>query len=438
MSNQAKGKYRPQAISGFPEWLPEQKAVELMWMDTIRKEFESFGYACIETPSVEELNVLTAKGEIDKEIYVMQRLHAEEGDEARLGLHYDLTVPFARYVAQHYGDLVFPFKRYQMQKVWRGERAQVGRYREFYQCDIDVIHEDTLPLRFDSEMPRVMFGIFQKLGLDIQFRLNNRKVLQGYFLGLGIEEMSRIVRAIDKWDKLGEKGVLKILQEEEGLTDELAQRCVAIAKIKTDREGLVSKVQELGVEHPLMQEGLEELDQVLQDLQDLPSGAVIADLSIARGLDYYTGTVYESSLIQYPELGSVCSGGRYENLAGSFIDKNLSGVGMSIGLSRVLGKLFHENELPLGRKSPTDILVVLPQDDRYAEALAIAAKLRENGHKVEVFPSAVKFAKQIRYASRKGIPYVWFLPFEPGGDCEVKNLITGNQELADPAKWKME
>jgi len=427
--------YRPQQLSGFPEWLPEQRAIELQWMDTIRNEFESFGYCSIETPSVEELNVLTAKGEIDKEIYVMQRLHAEDGDETRFGLHYDLTVPFARYVAQHYGELVFPFKRFQIQKVWRGERPQVGRYREFYQCDIDVINEETLPLRYDAEVVRVMHGIFTKLGIRIQFRLNNRKILQGYYTGLGIDVPTQIIRIVDKLDKIGPEGVVELLQKECCLSEELAVKCLKIARIKTADRSFVELVNELSVQNELLTEGLNELALVIDALSDLPGGDIVADLSIARGFDYYTGTVYESTLLDYPELGSICSGGRYDNLAGSFIDKNLKGVGISIGLSRIIGKLFAEGKLTGNKKCPTDVLVILPSDDRYGEALLVANSLRSRGMNIELYPEAVKLAKQIRYAGRKGIPYVWFLPFETNQPHEVKNLGTGEQFAADPATW---
>jgi histidyl-tRNA synthetase len=366
----------------------------------------------------------------------MQRLHAEDGDVVRFGMHYDLTVPFARYVAQHYGDLVFPFKRYQIQKVWRGERPQVGRYREFYQCDIDVINEDTLPLKYDAEMPRVMYEIFEKLEVKIQFRLNNRKILKGYYQGLGIEDQTSIIRIVDKMDKIGERGVIETLQKECGVSEGLANRCVNIARIKTSDNSFVSKVNDLGVENDLLTVGLNELATVIETLSDLSKGAIIADLSIARGFDYYTGTVFESTLLDYPELGSVCSGGRYENLAGSFIDKNLKGVGISIGLSRILGKLFAENKLVQGRRTPTDVLIVLSSDDRYNEANQVAKTLRSRGINVEVQPETIKFAKQIRYATRKGIPYVWFLPFEEGQQHEVKNLETGLQTSSDPDLWK--
>ncbi len=238
-------------ISGFPEWLPEQRIVELKWMDDIRRVFESYGYCSIETPSVEEIEALLAKGETDKEIYTVQRLHRDdEAGEPRLGLHYDLTVPLARYVAEHFHDLVFPFKRYQVQRAWRGERPQEGRYREFYQCDIDVINLDQLPLHFDAEIPAIMYDILSRLEVgDFQIRVSNRKILEGYFRGLGIEDTISAIRLVDKLDKIGEDGVLSSLQSDLALPREVALRCLALATIRTTDLSFAERVRALGVEH---------------------------------------------------------------------------------------------------------------------------------------------------------------------------------------------
>src|SRR6266487_2897462 len=300
-------------ISGFVEWLPEQRIVELQWLDEMRRIFESYGFCSIETPAVEEIDALLAKGETDKEIYVIRRLQEDDGkgSDARLGLHYDLTVPLARYVAEHYNDLVFPFKRYQMQRVWRGERPQEGRYREFYQCDIDAI----------------IYELFKRLDIgDFQLHINNRKILEGYLQGLAIEKTVPVIRVLDKLDKIGRAGVLAQLQSELDLTGELAERCLALASIQTSDASFVERVRELDVRSDLLSEGLDELTFVLSALSDLPAGVVLADLAIARGFDYYTGTVYEGKLADFPALGAVCSGGRYANLAGSFINRKLPGV----------------------------------------------------------------------------------------------------------------
>jgi histidyl-tRNA synthetase len=426
-------------VSGFVEWLPEQRSVELQWMDEIRRTFESYGFCSIETPSVEEIEVLLAKGETDKEIYLIKRLHeGEEKSDARLGLHYDLTVPLARYVAEHYHDLVFPFKRYQIQRAWRGERPQEGRYREFYQCDIDVINNATVPLHFDAEMPAIVYEVFQRLGIEsFHMHINNRKVLEGYFQGLGIEETVPVIRLVDKLDKIGQDGVLSQLQERLGLQKKLAERCLAIGSICTPDLSFREQVKNLGVQSDLLEQGLDELQFVMDELSDVPRGVILADLAIARGFDYYTGTVYEGKLSEFPSLGTICSGGRYDNLAGSFINRQLPGVGISIGLTRLFTKLVAEQRIQPGPKSPTHVLVVFPLAQQRTEGAQTARILHERGFNVEMYPAPIKQAHQLRYASRKGIPYVWFLPSAERGH-EVKNMFTGEQETADPATWQPE
>jgi histidyl-tRNA synthetase len=424
-------------VSGFPEWLPEQRMVELKWMDDIRRVFESYGFCSIETPSVEEIEALLAKGETDKEIYAVKRLHTDdEAGEPRLGLHYDLTVPLARYVAEHFHDLVFPFKRYQMQRVWRGERPQEGRYREFYQCDIDVINPNQVPLQFDAEMPAIMYEILSRLEVrDFQIQVSNRKILEGSFSGLGIEDPLSAIRLVDKLDKIGEEGVLALLQSELTLPREMALRCLALATIHTTDLSFLENVRALGVESDLLNEGLEELEFVMDALRTLPKGRVLADLSIARGFDYYTGTVYETRLLEFPTIGSICSGGRYDNLAGAFINRKLPGVGISLGLTRLFGKLVAEQRLRLGSKCPTQVLVVFPRIELREEVARTANLLRERGLNVEMYPTPTKIAQQMRYASRKGIPYAWFPPFEEGGMHEVKHMASEKQVVADPAAW---
>src|SRR6266699_3999423 len=422
-------------ISGFVEWLPEQRIAELRWMDEIRRVFESYGFCSIETPAVEEIDALLAKGETDKEIYVLKRLQEDDdSSDARLGLHYDLTVPLARYVAEHYNDLVFPFKRYQMQRVWRGERPQEVRYREFYQCDIEVINLDQVPLHFDSEMPAIMYEILSRLEVgDFQIRVSNRKILEGYFRGLGIEDTISAIRLVDKLDKIGEDGVLSLLQSDLALPREVALRCLALASISTSDLSFVERVRALGVESDLLDEGLEELVFVIDALHTLPKGTLLADLSIARGFDYYTGTVYEGKLLEFPTFPSICSGGRYDNLAGAFIKRKLPGVGMSLGLTRIFAKLVAEKRLRVGPKCPTQVLVIFPRAERREETARTANLLRERGLNVEMYHSPGKIAQRMRYASRKGIPYVWFPPFDDGGRHEVKDLASEKQEIADPA-----
>jgi histidyl-tRNA synthetase len=435
---------RPVPVSGFPEWLPEVRAVEQRWLDRIRAAFERYGFCSVETPSVEALDVLAAKGETSQQVYALRRLQAEAGDDsARLGLHFDLTVPLARYVAQHFNDLVFPFKRYQIQRVWRGERPQEGRFREFTQCDIDVINVDKVPLSFDAELPRVVHEVLTGLGLPPwTIKINNRKVLQGFYEGLGVADPLAVIRIVDKLDKIGTDGVGELLTVEAGLSPDQVSACLGLAGVRADGAtaagagvGVAAAVGALGVKSDLLAEGLDELAFVLAELADLPPGAVVADFSVARGLDYYTGTVYETTFDDWPGFGSICSGGRYDDLAGSYIRRSLPGVGISIGLTRIFAKLLAEGRITPGAASPADVLVVVPGEFRRVDAHAVARELRRRGLKVETYHQPDKLAKQIRYASRKKIPYVWFPPFDDGRPHEVKDMATGEQALADPIAW---
>lgn len=429
--------YKPKPVSGFPEWLPEYRIVEQQWMDKIRAVFESYGFCNIETASAEEIEVLTAKsGETENEIYTLTRLQAEDDDkkDARLALRYDLTVPMARYVAQNFGQLVFPFKRYQMQKVWRGERPQKGRYREFYQCDIDVVGVDDVPLHFDAELPAVLYQAYQVMDIPpVTIHISNRKIVTGYLQGLGIADTGFITRTLDKMDKIRRDGVLKMLVEG-GVDQALAQKCLSIVEITSTDAGFADKVRALGVTHDQLTEGLEELTFVMNNLQHLPEGAVIADLGIIRGLDYYTGTVLE---VRFREgnMPSIGGGGRYENLAGSFINQKLPGIGVSIGFTRLFGLLMDQGKIVPGKKTPADILVALPEESRRAEASATAHTLRQRGFKVEMYHRDAKIKNQLSYAEKKGIEYVWFPPFKDGQPHEIKNMKTGEQKEATADTW---
>jgi histidyl-tRNA synthetase len=430
---------KPAPISGFPEWLPEVRLVELHWIDRIRTTFERYGFCSLETPSVESLEVLLAKGETSQEVYTLRRLQdqADEDSDSRLGLHFDLTVPFARYVAQHFNDLVFPFKRYQIQRVWRGERPQEGRFREFTQCDIDVINMDQVPLQYDAEIPRIIHEILTDLALPAwSINVNNRKILQGFYEGLGIADPLAVIRVADKIDKVGAEGVRGMLVGAVGLSDRQAAACLDLASIRGTDASVIDDIKGRGVQSDLLTEGLNELAFVLDSLSDLPAGTIVADLSIARGLDYYTGTVYEGKFAAWPGYGSICSGGRYEDLAGSYIRRNLPGIGLSIGLTRIFAKLVAEGLLETGPKCPTDVLVAIPSEERRPQAVAIAAQLRKRGLNTELYHQPDRLGKQIRYASRKGIPFVWFPPFEDGKPHEVKDMDTGGQTAADPDTWQ--
>lgn len=431
-------KIRP--ISGFPEWLPEQRLVEQQVLDTIRRGFELFGYAPIETRSVEPLDQLLKKGETDKEIYVLKRLQAEgdaDADDASLGLHFDLTVPFARYVGQHRGHLRFPLRRYQIQKSWRGERPQEGRYREFYQADADVIAEGELPIHFDAEMVTVLHQVMASLPFPpVTIQVNNRKVLEGFYRALGIEEMQPVLRAADKLDKIGEDGVRALLADELGLGAAAAERCLELARIRGTGPEVVERVHALGARHPLLDQGLDELAAVMAAVAELPDGAVVADLHIARGLDYYTGTVYEGVMLGHESLGSVCSGGRYDDLATTGSGPPLPGVGVSIGVTRILGRLFGQELLTASRSTPSCVMVALVDDASRGESEAVVRALRRRGIACEVHHAAQKFGKQIRSAERKGIPYVWFTRGETTGGHEVRDITSGEQVAADPESWQ--
>jgi histidyl-tRNA synthetase len=420
-------KVRP--ISGFPEWLPEQRLVEQEVLEGLRSKFELFGFAPVETRSVELLDTLLAKGETDKEIYVLRRLGAaaDEGD-AGFGLHYDLTVPFARYAVQNYNDLTFPFKRYQIQKAWRGERPQEGRYREFLQADIDVIDRGSLALSFDAEMPWLVYETLSSLPFPpVTIRLNNRKVTEGYMRAIGVAEDALIpgMRVLDKLDKVGEDGVRAMLE----LPDAQVDRLLALISIKSASVAIVDDVRALGVAHPKLDEGLDELAFVMAELAGLPAGAVVADMGIVRGFDYYTGTVYEGVLQGHESLGAVASGGRYDNLA-SGAREPLPGVGISIGVSRILGRLFGQGLLPAARKTPSVVLVA--HVGERADAVAVLRALRERGIPSEAYHEDAKLGKQMKYADDKGIPYVW-LPFADGH--QVRDMSSGDQEAGEAATW---
>ncbi len=438
---------KPSPVSGFPEWLPEVRRAELFWFDHIRTIFEQYGFCPIETPSVEALDILNAKGEdegddVDKEVYVIDRLHKEEGDkEARLALHFDQTVPLARYTAQHFNDLIFPFKRYQMQRVWRGERPQAGRFREFYQCDIDVIGVDSLPMHFDAEIPAIIWEVLASLpGMEeekIQIQVSNRKILIGLLETLGCEDIITATRIVDKLDKLDKNHIIALLRDDAKLSDDDCKTVLALASIKSFDSSFADKVKALGVESETMAEGVEELAFVMDQLADLPEGSVVADLSIVRGLDYYTGTVYETRFVNDPGYGSICSGGRYNDLASNYINRHLPGVGISIGFSRLFDRIRQKGQLPALGISPADVMVVLPSEEQRPLANKTARTLRQRGYNVEVFHSGSKIKKQLSYAERKGIPYVWFPPFDDSSDThEVKDMQNGEQTPAEASTWE--
>jgi histidyl-tRNA synthetase len=424
-------------LSGFPEWLPAERVVEQQVLDTVRRVFELHGFASIETRAVEPLEQMLRKGEIDKEVYVLRRLHADNdaAETDALALHFDLTVPFARYVLQNAGHLEFPFRRYQIQKVWRGERPQEGRFREFTQADIDVIGRDTLAFHHEVEVALVMAEVFRALPCPPAVILvNNRKLAEGFFLGAGAADAAAALRAIDKLDKIGPAKVAALLESDAGLTPDGAQKCLALAGIRSADVSFVQQVRDLDVDHPLLDEGLGELEAVIAAASARMPGAVVADLKIARGLDYYTGTVYETQLVGYESFGSVCSGGRYDSLA-SDGRTTYPGVGISLGVSRLLSVLIGRGLVTASRSVPTAVLVAVSDEATRQASEDVASALRGRGVSTEVAPSAAKFGKQIRHADRRGIPFVWFIADD--GTHSVKDIRSGDQVDADPTSWTL-
>jgi histidyl-tRNA synthetase len=386
---------------------------------------------------VEPLDRLLSKGEIDKEVYVLRRLQADaDASDAGVGLHYDLTIPFARYVLENAGKLEFPFRRYQIQKAWRGERPQEGRFREFTQADIDVVGKDELPFHYDVEIARVISEALSSLPIPpLRLQVNNRKLIEGFYRGLGTPDPAETMRIIDKLDKVPAAGVATMLVDA-GLTQEQAASCLALAEITAHDSSFVRQVRELGVRHPLLETGLDELAAVVEGCTSFANARlqVTADLRIARGLDYYTGTVFETRMKGFDSIGSICSGGRYDSLAADG-GTTYPGVGISFGVSRTLVPLFARGLLTSTRAVPSVVLVALVDEQSRPDSDAIARRLRERGIATEVAAAAQKFGRQIRYADRRGIPYVWF-PGRDGGSDEVRDIRSGDQVAADADRWR--
>ena len=426
------------SLSGFPEYTPRERIVEQAVLDHLRSTFELHGFASVETRAVEPLEVLLRKGEIDKEVYAVRRLQGDDGAasaEAGLALHFDLTVPFARYVVENANSLDFPFRRYQVQKVWRGERPQQGRYREFTQADIDVVGRDVLPAQADVDVAQVMTEALGGLmdlvgspGAHATLQVANRKVLEGFYLGLGLSDPTAVMQVVDKLDKVSPEKI-RVMLAEIGVADDAATQVLALAEIVTTDTSFVEQVEALGVEHPLLAEGLAELAHVVGSIVAPERVTVTADLRIARGLDYYTGTVFETRLSGFEQLGSICSGGRYEKLA-SDNRSTYPGVGISLGVSRLLAALFGDG-VTASRSVPSAVLVAVADETERPAADAVARSLRSRGVPTEVAPTAAKFGKQIRHAERRGIPFVFF----PGDAPTVKDIRSGDQVEVDPTSW---
>src|SRR3954447_12089901 len=427
---------RPTPLSGFPELLPAARVVEREVIASVSPTFELHGFANIETRAVEPLERLAKGGDIDKELYVLRRHQSSDtSDDTGLGMHYDLTVPFARYVLENAGHLEFPFRRFQIQPAWRGERAPEGRYPQFTPAGIHVVGRDELPFHHDVEVMRVMVEALGALPLPpLSFQVNNRKLIQGFYLGLGIPDVTAAIRAIDKLDKLAPEAVAALLVDTAGATSEQAQRCLDLATIRVSDDTLVERVKELGVDDDLLDRGLAELSAVLEGCAGVVTDRVTveANLRIARGLDYYTGTVVEIFMAGYERLKSVGGGGRYDALADDG-RSTYPGVGISFGLSRTLLPLIAEGVLAGSRAVPSAVLVALADEESRPGSERVADALRRRGIPCEVAASPQKYGRQIRAAERRGIPFVWF-PSTDGPD-RVKDIRSGDQVDADSATW---
>lgn len=411
-------KIEPRTLAGFMELLPNEQILFNQIKETIEKTYKKFGFLPIDTPVVELAEILLAKagGETEKQIYRFQK-----GD-TDLALRFDLTVPLAKYVAKNYGNLSFPFRRYQIGKVYRGERAQKGRYREFYQCDIDIIGDGELGLINDAEIPSIIYTIFRDLGFkDFTIRINNRRILNGIFESINQKENSEeILRIIDKIEKIGKNSVIEEF-EKIGLNEEQIQKIIDFIEIQGTSDEKIEKLEGLGIQNEIFNQGIRELKTVIENVRlfGVPEENFNVDLTIARGLDYYTGTVYETFLNEYRELGSVCSGGRYENLAEYYTNKNLPGVGVSIGLTRLFSKLNELNIIKADKKSVAEILII-PMVEDLKEPIKLATKLRNAGINTEIYLNEKKIKAKFKYADKLEIPYVIVI-----GEDEIKeNVVT--------------
>ena len=426
-------KMTPRTLSGFMELLPApQQQMERM-MEILRTTYARYGFTPLDTPVIESSEVLLAKGggETEKQIYRFSK-----GD-ADLSLRFDLTVPLAKYVALHYNDLSFPFRRYQIGKVYRGERAQRGRFREFYQADIDIIGDGKLDIINEAEIPSIICQTFTALGLKrFQIRVNNRKILNGFYAMQELADKSGdIMRTVDKLDKIGAEKVGKLLIEEIGLTEQQAEEILKFIAITGSNAEVLSALQSYAGRNEIFDEGLGELNTVVKYLAafGVPEANFAVDLTIARGLDYYTGTVYETTLLDYPEIGSVCSGGRYDNLAEYYTDRQLPGVGISIGLTRLFYVLGEQGLLnPSLPTAPADVLI-LPMTDDLAPAISLATQLRSAGIRTQLYTEQKKFKAKMNYANNLGIPYVVFLGEDEiaAGVVACKDMTTGEQTKLD-------
>ena len=425
---------RPRTLSGFMELLPQKQIRFEKMLEVLRNTYSAYGFAPLDTPAIEDAQILLAKGggDTEKQIYRFQK-----GD-SDLALRFDLTVPLAKYVALHSNELAFPFRRYQISKVYRGERAQRGRFREFYQADIDIIGDGKLDILNEAEIPAIIYNVFRGFGLKrFQIRVNNRKILNGFYAMMELSEKSgEIMRTVDKLDKIGPDKVRGILVTDCGLTEAQAEEILKFIAITGTNDQVLAALDGYAGRNEIFDLGLEELKAVTRNLAafGVPEENFAVDLTIARGLDYYTGTVYETTLLDHPEIGSVCSGGRYDNLAGYYTERQLPGVGISIGLTRLFYVLDEQGLLnPQLPSAPADALV-LPMTSDPAPAIALAQALRAGGIRVQLYGEQKKFKQKMAYADKLGVPFAVLLGEDEiaEGVCSVKDMVSGQQVKLSP------
>ena len=426
---------KPRTLSGFMELLPEKQIYFEKMLEKLRESYSLYGFTPLDTPVIESSEILLAKGggDTEKQIYRFTK-----GD-SDLSLRFDLTVPLAKYVAMNYANLAFPFRRFQIGKVYRGERAQRGRFREFYQADIDVIGDGSLDIINEAEIPGVIYRTFNALGLKrFVIRINNRKILNGFFELVGVGEKSaEVMRTIDKIEKIGEEKVKKLLVEETGLAEDAADKILALITCQEKGIAPLDALGEYVGQNETLDLGISELSTVVKYMADfgVPAENFMIDLTIARGLDYYTGTVYETQMLDHPEIGSICSGGRYDDLAGYYTDKKLPGVGISIGLTRLFFVLedqkYLNDEMP---SSPADVLI-MPMTEDLSPAISFATQLREAGVRTQLHCEKKKFKQKMSYADKLSIPYVVFIGEDEvkEGKVTVKDMTSGEQLTISPA-----
>lgn len=423
---------RPAILAGFMELLPNEQIVFNKMKDTIRRNYEKFGFLPINTPNIERSEILLAKGGGETE----QQMYRFERGSTDMALRFDLTVPLARYVAQHYSDLEFPFRRYHIGKVYRGERNQRGRFREFYQCDIDIVGNNKIDIINDAEIPSIIYSIFKELDFGkFTIQINNRRVLSGFFNSLGIEDPTYVLRAIDKIDKIGLEKVKEELRELE-IEEEKIEKIARFIGIKGSNDEILEQLDGLEVEDEIFKEGLEELKTVNKYIQlfGVPESHYQINVTIARGLDYYTGTIYETFLDDHRNIGSVCSGGRYDDLASHYTSQKLPGVGISIGLTRLFDQLMHEGLLSIEDEALTDILII-PMEGCTEEGVKLSKKLRDKGIATHLHLESGRMGRKFAYADKLNIPYVVVI-----GESEIENEVYSLRDMksGDQEEYRLE